>query len=70
MAIALRPEGAPPPVVVGGYRLGDVRHVFASPAQATQQLGFRAQIAFDEGMRNFTTSELRRTIGPRPASLG
>ena len=30
------------PSVVGGGRLGDVRHVVASPAKAERQLGFRA----------------------------
>jgi dTDP-L-rhamnose 4-epimerase len=30
------------PVVVGGGRLGDVRHVVASPAKAERLLGFRA----------------------------
>src|SRR6478735_6492962 len=28
-------DGAPAPEIVGGYRLGDVRHVFADPARAT-----------------------------------
>ena len=31
------------PVVTGEYRLGDVRHVVASPAAAGRDLGFRAQ---------------------------
>jgi dTDP-L-rhamnose 4-epimerase len=35
------------PIVVGGGRLGDVRHVVASPARATATLGFRAVEAFD-----------------------
>jgi dTDP-L-rhamnose 4-epimerase len=34
------------PVVVGGGRLGDVRHVVASPARAAAALGFRARMAF------------------------
>ena len=66
MAVALRPEGAPAPQVVGGYRLGDVRHVFASPTRAADELGFRATISFEDGMREFATAELRSTIGPRP----
>lgn len=66
MAAALRPEGAPAPQVVGGYRLGDVRHVFASPKRAAQELGFRAAISFEDGMREFATAALRSTIGPRP----
>jgi dTDP-L-rhamnose 4-epimerase len=50
---------APRPVVVGGYRLGDVRHVFASPARAADELGFRARIGFAEGMADLATAELR-----------
>jgi dTDP-L-rhamnose 4-epimerase len=30
--------------------LGDVRHVVASPARATQQLGFTAAVSFETGM--------------------
>ena len=51
--------GAPPPLVVGGYRLGDVRHVVASPARAEAELGFRAAVSFDEGMAAFASDELR-----------
>ena len=47
------------PEVVGGYRLGDVRHVFASPERAASTLGFRAAVGFDEGMAEFATAELR-----------
>ena len=43
-------QGAPEPQVVGGYRLGDVRHVFASPVRAQRLLGFAAQEDFDAGM--------------------
>jgi dTDP-L-rhamnose 4-epimerase len=35
------------PEVVGGGRLGDVRHVVASPARAAATLGFRATEPFD-----------------------
>jgi dTDP-L-rhamnose 4-epimerase len=66
LAEAIRPDGGPAPVVAGGYRLGDIRHVFASPARAERLLGFRAQVAFDDGMRSFARSELRRTAWPRP----
>jgi len=60
MAVALAAAmDAPPPDVVGGYRLGDVRHVFASPAKAERILGFTASIGFDEGMRAFATAPLR-----------
>jgi dTDP-L-rhamnose 4-epimerase len=53
-------NGLPPPVVTGQFRIGDVRHVFASPARAAARLGFTAQVGFDEGMREFATALLRR----------
>jgi dTDP-L-rhamnose 4-epimerase len=37
---------APHPVVTGQYRLGDVRHVFASADKAAEELGFTAMEAF------------------------
>jgi dTDP-L-rhamnose 4-epimerase len=48
------------PEVVGGYRLGDVRHVFASPAKAARELGFRASVDFDAGMAAFATDAPRQ----------
>ncbi len=66
MAIALRPPGTVDPKVVGGYRLGDIRHVFASADRAAATLGFRAAISFAEGMLEFTTAPLRSIAGPRP----
>lgn len=60
MATSLcRAFGAGDPDVVGGHRLGDVRHVVASPAKAAAELGFRASVAFDDGMREFATASLR-----------
>jgi dTDP-L-rhamnose 4-epimerase len=59
LAEALRPDGAPAPAVAGGYRLGDVRHVFASAERAARELGFTAQIGFEAGMREFATAPLR-----------
>jgi dTDP-L-rhamnose 4-epimerase len=47
------------PVVTGEYRLGDVRHVVASPALAAADLGFRAQIRFADGMAEFARAALR-----------
>ena len=38
------------PRVTGGYRLGDVRHVFADPARAADELGFSASEDFAAGM--------------------
>ncbi|CAN5907406.1 NAD-dependent epimerase/dehydratase family protein [soil metagenome] len=55
--------GGPTPVVTGGYRLGDVRHVTASPARAERKLGFRARIGFAAGMAEFATAPLRAVAG-------
>jgi dTDP-L-rhamnose 4-epimerase len=49
----------PRPVVTGRYRLGDVRHVFASPAKAERDLRFTARTGFEEGMRRFARDPLR-----------
>ena len=57
--------GGPQPVVVGGARPGDVRHVVASPAKARQLLGFHAQVSFADGVHAFATDELRK-----PATRG
>lgn len=40
----------PDPVVTGEYRLGDVRHVVASPARAARDLGFRAEVRLADGL--------------------
>ena len=47
------------PQVTGGFRPGDVRHVVASPALATSELGFTAAVGPDEGLRAFATAPLR-----------
>jgi dTDP-L-rhamnose 4-epimerase len=47
------------PKVTGAYRLGDVRHVFASTAKAAAELGYRSAIGFSDGMTEFSTAELR-----------
>lgn len=49
----------PTPVVTGEFRVGDVRHVVASPALAAEVLSFQAAVGFDEGMARFATSPLR-----------
>ena len=49
----------PAPVVTGQYRLGDVRHVVASPDRAAAELGFRAQVSFTDGVTEFATAPLR-----------
>ena len=40
-------------------RPGDVRHVVASPQRAEACLGFRAEVGFAEGMRQFAVDPLR-----------
>lgn len=47
------------PVVTGEYRAGDVRHVVASPARAADELGFRAEVAPEDGLPAFATAPLR-----------
>jgi dTDP-L-rhamnose 4-epimerase len=58
LADAAGPE-APRPLITGQYRLGDVRHVFASPQRARDQLGFQAREDFVQGMRELALAELR-----------
>ena len=45
----LGPSG-PRPVVTGEWRLGDVRHIVASPDKAARELGFVARVPFEEGI--------------------
>ncbi len=47
------------PVTTGDYRLGDVRHIVASPALATAELGFTAAIGPEDGLPAFATAPLR-----------
>ncbi|WP_449867114.1 NAD-dependent epimerase/dehydratase family protein [Nonomuraea gerenzanensis] len=57
LAEALASErGGPSPRVTGEYRLGDVRHIVASPGRAAAELGFRAEIGFEAGMKEFARS--------------
>jgi len=54
-----RAAGGPPPVVTGEFRLGDVRHVVASPARAEAELGFRAAVGLADGVAEFAHAPLR-----------
>jgi dTDP-L-rhamnose 4-epimerase len=47
------------PVITGGYRSGDVRHIVADPARAADMLGFRATVDPREGLRDFAFAPLR-----------
>ncbi len=50
------------PVVTGQYRLGDVRHVVASPQRAREVLGFRTAIEPIAGLASFADAPLRRPL--------
>ncbi|WP_129789343.1 NAD-dependent epimerase/dehydratase family protein [Promicromonospora panici] len=45
----------PEPVVTGGYRLGDVRHVTASSERAAEALGWRAAVGLADGLATLTS---------------
>ena len=54
--------GGPAPRTTGEFRIGDVRHVFASPALAAERLGFSASVGFGEGIAEFATAKLREPV--------
>jgi dTDP-L-rhamnose 4-epimerase len=58
-----RAMGGPAPRIVGGARPGDVRHVVADPTRARERLGFRARVAFTDGVAAFATDPLRSPVG-------
>ncbi|WP_028927638.1 NAD-dependent epimerase/dehydratase family protein [Pseudonocardia acaciae] len=60
--------GGPPPVIVGGARPGDVRHVVASPVKARAVLGFHAVTGFADGVAAFATDETREPAATARAS--
>ncbi|WP_083460000.1 NAD-dependent epimerase/dehydratase family protein [Jiangella muralis] len=64
--------GSPRPVVTGEYRLGDVRHVVASPGRAADHLGFTARVPFAAGVAEFAHAPLRARSphGPLPLAVG
>jgi dTDP-L-rhamnose 4-epimerase len=47
------------PKVTGEYRLGDVRHIVASPEAAARELGYRAAVDFTDGVAEFARAALR-----------
>lgn len=51
--------GGPAPVTTGQYRLGDVRHVVASPERAARELGFAARVGFEDGVAEFARVAVR-----------
>jgi dTDP-L-rhamnose 4-epimerase len=40
------------PERTGQYRAGDIRHCFAATEQAEKVLGFRSQVALEDGLRD------------------
>jgi dTDP-L-rhamnose 4-epimerase len=58
VARAVTGEG-PAPRVTGEFRLGDVRHVVASPERAERELGFRAEVRPEDGLAAFRSEPLR-----------
>ncbi|GAA0664050.1 NAD-dependent epimerase/dehydratase family protein [Streptomyces thermocarboxydovorans] len=51
--------GGPEPVVTGEYRLGDVRHITADSSRLRTELGWKPEVEFEEGMREFAAAGLR-----------
>jgi dTDP-L-rhamnose 4-epimerase len=39
-----------PPVITGGYRLGDVRHITADSTRLRVELGWVPRVGFDDGV--------------------
>jgi dTDP-L-rhamnose 4-epimerase len=52
-------KGAPEPVITGRYRIGDVRHIIASPARLMAETAWRPVVGFDEGMKEFAHAPMR-----------
>ena len=52
MALALAQAlKGPLPIVTGGYRLGDVRHITADSSRLRRELGWQPQVDFADGMK-------------------
>ncbi|WP_460533238.1 NAD-dependent epimerase/dehydratase family protein [Flindersiella endophytica] len=49
--------GGPDPVVTGEYRLGDVRHITASSERIRHELGWKPQVAFENGIAELAAEE-------------
>jgi dTDP-L-rhamnose 4-epimerase len=63
VAAALSAGSGLPPVVTGEYRLGDVRHIVASPERARAVLAFTARVTPEEGLAAFGSAPLRGDPG-------
>ncbi|WP_066370081.1 NAD-dependent epimerase/dehydratase family protein [Herbidospora mongoliensis] len=64
MATALAAAfGGPMPVVTGEYRLGDVRHITADSARLREELGWKPEVEFADGVAEFAFAPLRSPAG-------
>ncbi|MFD3454820.1 NAD-dependent epimerase/dehydratase family protein [Streptomyces sp. NPDC058691] len=52
-------RGGPAPVTTGEYRLGDVRHITASSRRLRDELGWKPEIPFADGVAEFASAPLR-----------
>jgi dTDP-L-rhamnose 4-epimerase len=52
----------PPPIVTRDFRVGDVRHITASPERARATFGFTATIKAEDGFPAFGTAPLRYSL--------
>ncbi|MFF4583302.1 NAD-dependent epimerase/dehydratase family protein [Streptomyces sp. NPDC001373] len=55
-------HGGPAPVVTGEFRLGDVRHITADSTRLREELGWRPEVGFADGMAEFARA------GQRPST--
>ncbi|MCX4480040.1 NAD-dependent epimerase/dehydratase family protein [Streptomyces cellulosae] len=57
MAEALsKAHGGPSPIITGEYRLGDVRHITADSTRLRTDLGWKPEVTFEQGMREFAAT--------------
>ncbi|MFE2023116.1 NAD-dependent epimerase/dehydratase family protein [Streptomyces sp. NPDC059499] len=58
-AVLASAHGGAEPVTTGEYRLGDVRHVTADSRRLRDELGWKPEVGFAEGMAQFAGAPLR-----------
>lgn len=54
----------PSPIVSGRYRLGDVRHIFASPERIMREFGWSPSVGFEEGIEELAKAPLSDAAAP------
>lgn len=60
----------PAPVFTAAVRPGDARHIIASPVLSTRALGFRARVAFNDGMAAFAAAKPRERAAAAREMVG